>query len=409
MTNINPERLRRSFETYSEIGETEDGGLHRLTLSDADKEARDQFVTDLKSLGLEIRIDRVGNIFGRRSGEDSDSAPVMIGSHLDSQPYGGRYDGQIGVLIALETLRALDDEDIVTDRPIEIVNWTNEEGARFKPALLGSGAFVGQFDIEEVLATTDTDGKSIGEELERIGYAGDDPCKPRDIYAFLELHIEQGPFLTESGDSVGVVEGVLGMAWLNATITGQADHAGPSPMHNRQDALSAATDVIDEVGSLPQRLAPDARTTVGEVSVSPNSINVIPEEVRFTVDVRSYSESVVQRGIEEIEAELRRACERTNTTYELEKVWHIPHTDFSAQVRDRVADAAVKNGVEYQRMLSGAGHDAKYLNDITDAGMIFVPSADGLTHCEEEFTPWEDILAGARTYADTVCALATDE
>jgi N-carbamoyl-L-amino-acid hydrolase len=180
-------------------------------------------------------------------------------------------------------------------------------------------------------------------------------------------------------------------------------------MHSRQDALSAATDVIDEVGSLPQRLAPDARTTVGEVAVSPNSINVIPEEVRFTVDVRSYSESVVQRGVEEVEAELQRACERTNTTYELEEIWRIPHTDFSPKVRDRAADAATKHGIEHQRMLSGAGHDAKYLNDITDAGMLFVPSVDGLTHCEEEYTPWKDVLAGARTYADTVYALATED
>lgn len=407
MVSIDEDRFRDTFETYSEIGRTENDGLHRLTLSEADKQVRDQFVEDLEKLDLDIRIDEVGNIFGRREGTDPDAEPVLIGSHLDSQPYGGRFDGQLGVLSALETLRAFEDEGVEHRRPVEIVNWTNEEGSRFKPALMGSGTFVGEFDVDETLSQTDSDGTSVKEALEEIGYRGDAPCEPREpIHSYLELHIEQGPILEEKDRSVAVVEGIYGMAWLEATITGESDHAGPSPMHSRSDALVAATDVVQGIRRLSNRLSDDVVTTVGELDVSPGSINVIPSEVTFTVDVRSYNDEVVAELVDRVDTELAAACEREGTEYELEKLWHIPHTEFAQSIREAGVEAAETMDISYQTMVGGAGHDANYLADITDAGMLFVPSVDGKTHNEAEYTEWPDAVDGAKAFAEATRRLA---
>jgi len=279
MVTIDADRFEKTSRRYSQIGRTDDDGLHRLTLTETDRNVRDLFVEDLESLGLDIRIDEIGNIFGRRPGTDPDAAPVLIGSHLDSQPYGGRFDGQLGVLSALETLRTFEDAGVDHRRPIEIVNWTNEEGSRFKPALMGSGTFIGEFDVTDTLKHTDADGVTVAEALEQIGYNGEEPCEPREPYdSYLELHIEQGPKLEEAGLAVGAaVEGVFGMAWLEATIHGDADHSGPSPMHSRRDALVAASDIVTAVRRLSNRVADDVVvTTVGELEVSPGSINVVP-------------------------------------------------------------------------------------------------------------------------------------
>jgi N-carbamoyl-L-amino-acid hydrolase len=407
MVTIDADRFEETFRRYSEIGRTDANGLHRLTLSAEDKEVRDLFVSDLEDLGLDVRIDGLGNIFGRREGTDPDAEPVLIGSHLDSQPYGGRFDGQLGVLTALETLRAFDDEDLEHRRPIEIVNWTNEEGTRFKPALSGSGTFVGEFDLDDILSRTDADGVTVEEALEEIGYRGSEPVEPREEYhSFLELHIEQGPKLEEEGLSVGIVEGVYGMAWLEVTIHGDSDHAGPSPMHSRKDALVAAADVVTAVRRLSNRLAPDVVTTVGELEVAPGSINVIPSEVRFTVDVRSFDDDVVAELISHVEREVQNACELEGVDYEFEEIWHVPHTDFSPMVVDAALDAAREVGPSHRTMVSGAGHDATYLNTITDTGMLFVPSVDGKTHNEAEYTEWADAVEGAKVYAATTERLA---
>ena len=406
MVSIDPNRLESSFEAYSAIGRTENDGLHRLALSEADARIRDRFVTDLEALDLAVRVDEVGNIFGRREGADPDAAPVLIGSHLDSQPYGGRFDGQLGVLSALETLRALADADIDHERPIEIVNWTNEEGSRFKPALMGSGAFTGQLDTAEVLETTDADGVSVAEALAEIGYDGDDPAEPQEPYhAALELHVEQGPKLEEAGRSVGIVEGVLGMAWLEVTVHGDADHAGPSPTHARRDALVAAADVVSAVRRLSNRAAADVVTTVGEFEVSPGSINVIPDTVRFTVDVRSYDDAVVGELVDHVEREVENACAREGVAYDLEEIWRIPHTEFSSSVANTALDAAAAVGASHQPMVSGAGHDATYLNELTETAMLFVPSVDGKTHNEAEYTAWPDVVEGAHVFAETVSRL----
>lgn len=407
MVEIDPERLERTFERYAEIGATDGNGLHRLALTDADREARDLLVSDLEALGLSVRIDELGNVFGRRAGCE-ELPPVLVGSHLDSQPSGGRFDGQVGVLAALETLRALDDAGIETRRPIELVNWTNEEGARFPTPMLGSGVATGQLDREAMLDLADDDGTTIREELERIGYDGDAPVDLGDVYAALELHVEQGPKLDRSGHAVGVVEGVFGMAWLEVTITGESNHAGPTPMDARSDALATATDAISELNRLPNRLSADAVTTVGRIDVEPDSINVIPDEATFTVDVRSYDESVVEDGVAEIEAEIAAACRRHGTAYELDELWRIPPMEFSERVRGAVADAAQAIDADARSLVSGAGHDAKYLDDVTDAGMVFVPSVGGITHNEDEYTDWEDVVTGTRVFAEATRRLADE-
>ncbi|MFB6170838.1 MAG: Zn-dependent hydrolase [Haloarculaceae archaeon] len=405
--DIDADRFRETFETYSAIGATDAGGLHRLALSDADREARDLLYDQMEALDLDVRVDELGNMFGRREGTDPDAAPVVIGSHLDSQPSGGRYDGQLGVLTALETLRAFDDAGVETDRPVELVNWTNEEGSRFEQAMLGSGVAAGAVDVDHALSLEDGEGRSVAAELERIGYAGDDPARVEEAAAYLELHVEQGPKLENEGLSVGVVDGVFGLNWMEATIEGQANHAGPTAMHDRQDALVAATNAAGEIHDLPNRLSEDAVATVGRMDVSPNSINVIPSEVTFTVDVRSYDDDVVSSAHEDVEFEVATACEREGVDYEFEQLWSIDPLEFSPVVRDAVAAGAESAGVPYRHMISGAGHDANYMAQVTESGMVFVPSVDGITHAESEFTEWDDCVAGARTYANATLELAT--
>ncbi len=407
---IDADRLRERFDAYSEIGRTENGGLHRLTLSDADRAVRDRFVEDLEAVGLDVRIDELGNTFGRYPGGNPDAAPVFIGSHLDSQPYGGRYDGQLGVLTALETVAAIAEADFEPDRPIEVVNWTNEEGSRFQVSMMGSGGYVGHKPVEELLEVTDGDGNTVRDELERIGYDGDAPCEPPEtgVHSYLEIHPEQGPVLDDAGLSVGVVDGVYGLAWLEVTIEGKADHAGPTPMSNRRDALVAATDAISEINRLPGGLAEDAVTTVGSIGVEPDSINVIPETATFTVDVRSYDDDVTDRGIDRIEAEIAAASERHGVEYQIEQLSRHHSIAFSETVRSAADRGAETAGVETTHLVSGAGHDAQHLQSITDSGMLFVPSVDGLTHSEAEFTEWDDCVAGARTFARTTLELATN-
>lgn len=408
MELIDEDRFRETFDAYAEIGATPNEGLHRLTLTDEDRLVRDRFVSDLESLGLNIRIDSIGNIFGRRPGTEPDADPVLIGSHLDSQPNGGRFDGQLGVLTALETLRGFEDAGIDTRRPIEIVNWTNEEGSRFKHAMLGSAVFVGETELETALDLTDREGVCLGDELERIGYNGDYPVDPFEIHAHLELHVEQGPRLEEHGNTVGVVDGVFGMAWLRATIDGESDHAGPTPMYTRRDAMATAADAVSQIQRLPNRLAADAVATVGEFHLEPDSINVIPDRAEFTIDVRSYDDDVVQQAVARATAEIEAAAARHGTSTDLETIWRIPHTDFHPAVRDVLSDAAADLDVPFEHLVSGAGHDAKYINQIAPTAMLFVPSVDGKTHNEDEFTEWTDCVSGARVYAEAVRRLANE-
>ncbi len=405
---IDDERFERTVEAYSEIGGTENGGLHRLALTDSDKEARDTFVNDLEALDLDVSVDEVGNIFGRRDGAE-DLAPVFIGSHLDSQPYGGRFDGQLGVLTALETLRTFDDHDIMTDRPVVIVNWTNEEGARFAPALLGSSAFTGRASVEETLSTPDEyEGTvTLEEELERIGYDGDRPCTAGDIHSYLELHIECGPELEANGNSIGIADAIYASTWLEVTVRGQSKHAGPTPMEDRQDAFAATSEAVRDILSIPDRLDDESVVTVGEVHVSPNKRNIIPGEVTFSIDFRSGSDTVVTEAKNEVERALTASCRNHGTEYDIAEIMAKDRTDFSSIVTDAIEDATNSFDYPYQYIESVAGHDAMPMNDIAESAMILVPSVGGECHSENEFTRMDDCLAGANVFANTTYTLAT--
>ncbi|WP_459191095.1 allantoate amidohydrolase [Halosimplex sp. J119] len=400
--SIDAERFRRRFERFSEVGATERGGVDRPSLSDANMTARDTLVEWFRDAGLTVRIDEMGNIFGRREGTDDAVAPVLFGSHIDSQYNGGKYDGVIGVLGALEVVETLDDAGVATKRPLEVVAWSNEEGVRFQPDMLGSGVYCDVFDLEYAYEREDKDGKTFGEELERIGYKGDEPCEAEDIHCYFELHVEQGPFLEEAGIPVAAVEGVFGFSWMNVTFEGQANHAGPTPMDMRHDAFVATADVTKAVREITATGGEDLVGTVGSVDVWPNAINVIPETVEFTVDFRSYDDAAVDAAVERVQAEIAHAAEREGLDYEFEEIMRVDADPFDQSCIDTVVEAAENVGCEYSRLVSGAGHDANYLNTVAPTSMIFVPSVDGISHRESEFTEWDDVVTGTNVLLHAV-------
>ncbi|MDS0477259.1 Zn-dependent hydrolase [Natrinema sp. 1APR25-10V2] len=405
--SIDEQRFRRRFDEFSEIGATENGGVNRPSLSDENKEARDTIVEWFRDADLTVRIDEMGNIFGRRSGANPDADPVMFGSHIDSQYNGGRYDGVIGVLGGLEVVESLNDADETTTRPLEVVAWSNEEGVRFQPDMLGSGVFCDIFDLEYAYEREDKDGKTFGDELERIGYKGDEPCEPHDIHCYFEMHVEQGPFLEQEGLPVAAVEGVFGFSWMNVTFEGQANHAGPTPMDMRHDAFVATADVTDSVRRITATEGTDLVGTVGSVDVWPNAINVIPEKVEFTIDFRSYDDEAVDAAVEQIQREIAHAAEREGLEYEFEEIMRVDADPFDQSCIDTVVDAAETVGCDYTRLVSGAGHDANYLNKITPTSMIFVPSVDGISHRENEYTEWDDIVIGTEVLLEAVRSKAS--
>ncbi len=392
--SIDSRRFRERFDEFSAIGATEAGGVDRPSLSEANERARDTLVEWFREAELTVTIDEMGNIFGRREGSDPDADPVMFGSHIDSQYNGGRYDGVVGVLGALEVIESLNDRGVVTDRPLEIVAWSNEEGVRFQPDMLGSGVYTGVFDLEYAYEREDKNGTTFGEELERIGYKGDRPCEPDDVHCYFELHVEQGPFLEQAGLSIGVVEGVFGFSWLDVRFEGQANHAGPTPMDMRHDAFVATAEVTRAVRSITATGGADLVGTVGSVDVWPNAINVIPERVEFTIDFRSYDNGAVDAAVDRIREEVEWAADREGLEYEIEEIMRVDADPFDDDCIETVASAAEASGYEYTRLVSGAGHDANYLNTVAPTSMIFVPSVDGISHRESEYTEWEDVVAG---------------
>ena len=393
---IDKRRLEQSIEELGRIGQTPRGGLTRLALSDEDKRGRDWMVGRMREAGLSITVDQMGNIFGQRAG-DPGLPPVMMGSHVDSVPTGGRYDGQLGVLCGLEVIRSLNDAKIRTRHPVILAIFTNEEGARFQPAMIASGVMAGKIALEDAYNARDKDGIRLVDELERIGYLGAEPCVARPFRAYLELHIEQGPFLEEDGLSVGVVEGIVAIAWSRLTIHGVQDHAGPTPMRIRHDALVAAAEVVGGVRRIAREMGGELVTTVGNLVVAPNIVNAIPGRVTLSIDMRDPQDAALDRARTRLEAIVREACEREGVRYELEHYWRVPYTPFDRGVVDAVERAAGAAGARHRRIRSGAGHDAQYMAAIGPAGMVFVPSHDGRSHCEEEFTPMDDIEQGATT------------
>ena len=395
------------METQAEIGGTENGGLHRLSLSDADKEVRDWFLEAMEDAGLETRIDEMGNMFGRRSGTDPDADPVLLGSHLDSQPYGGIYDGALGVIAALEFVRSLNDEGIDTSHPVEIVNWTNEEGSRFQPAMQGSGVWTGELDLETEYAKTDADGAQFEAELERIGYKGETPAEPTTEYdSSLELHIEQGPKLENESKDVGVVTGVVGLTWGAVTFYGAAEHTGTTPMQDRQDALVAAADFITMVRRLGGTLGKETVASVGYADISPNSINIVPEEVTVTWGIRDPSDEVVEEGRERVLREAAAIAEREGVDYEWEDRARSESIEFPERPVSAVREAARAFDYDSMDVFSGAVHDAAKVGTICDTAMVFAVSEDGKSHTEDEYTSWDDCYSAANTLANAALDLA---
>ncbi len=408
--SIDRDRFVETMKEQAEIGGTDGGGLHRLTLTDEDKRIRDWFTDQLNALGIEVRVDEFGNMFGRRPGTDADADPVLIGSHLDSQPYGGIYDGALGMISSLELLRTLEEEDLATGHPIEVVNWTNEEGSRFQPAMQGSGVWVGEHDIETEYERTDDEGNRLVDELERIGYRGDNPAEPQTEYeAALELHIEQGPYLELADKQVGVVNGVVGFVWGAITFSGEADHSGPTPMHYRNDALVAAADVITGVRRIPGTLGERTVGTVGYVDVEPNSINIIPGEVTVTFGFRDPDDEIVETARDRVLHEAEAAAEREGVDWDWELRHRSESVDFADDCIDAVQGSADELGYDNMQIFSGAGHDAVHLTKVCDTSMVFSVSEDGKSHTEEEYTSWDDCYAAANTYANAAYRLANGE
>jgi N-carbamoyl-L-amino-acid hydrolase len=393
---IDRKRLEQSIDELGKIGETPRGGLTRVALTDDDRRGRDLMVRWMREAGLRVTVDQMGNIFGERAGAER-LPPVMIGSHIDSVPTGGKYDGQLGVLCGLETIRALDQHRIRTRHPVTLAIFTNEEGARFQPAKIASGVMAGKIALEDAYNARDKDGVRLVDELERIGYLGSEPCVPRPFRAYLELHIEQGPILEEEGLAVGIVDGIVAISWSRLSVYGVQDHAGPTPMRIRHDALVAAADVVTGVRRIARELGGDLVTTVGNLTVHPNIVNAIPGKVTLSIDMRDPRGETLVTARQRLDAVVKDACTREGVRYELEHYWQVPYTPFAPDVVAAIERAAVESGARHRHILSGAGHDAQYMAAIGPAGMIFVPSRDGRSHCEEEFTPMDDIERGATT------------
>jgi beta-ureidopropionase / N-carbamoyl-L-amino-acid hydrolase len=399
---VNGRRLKESLEAMAKIGGTAGGGLHRLTLTDEDRRARDLFVGWLREISLEVTVDEMGNIFGRRHGRENQLPSVLTGSHLDTQPNGGRFDGILGVMGALEVLRTLQENRVETDRAVEIVDWTNEEGTRFTPAMLGSGVWAGTFGRDWAYGRKDLLGKEFGAELERIGYRGKHPAIKRPIQAYFELHIEQGPVLERLGKTIGVPKGILGISWYDLLVEGKGNQAGPTPMEDRRDALCAAAEMILAVNALPARMGGEMVATVGEIHNFPNSRNIIPDHVQFTLDMRSWDEGLMEKAAGRILEDLRRIARERECPAKIEEVWRIGPTVFAPDLVKKVEETARELGYSPHSMVSGAGHDAAYVSRVFPTAMIFVPSIGGRSHVEVEDTRWEDCESGANVLLQAV-------
>ena len=391
---INGDRLWASLMELAQIGATPKGGVCRLALTDLDRQGRDLVTRWAKEAGMTVTIDKIGNGFMRRPGRNNSLPPIMTGSHIDTQPTGGKFDGNYGVLAGIEVVRTLNDHGIETEAPIEVAFWTNEEGSRFVPVMMGSGVFAKAFSLEHAYAAKDTDGKSVKDELERIGYIG--PQEPGDhpIGYYFETHIEQGPVLEDHDKTIGVVTGVLGIRWYDCTVTGMEAHAGPTPMALRKDALQVATQVMQEVVACAHRHPPHGRGTVGMVHVHPNSRNVIPGEVKFSIDLRNATDADCEAMDQDIRAVAQRISQETGLPIRIDLVSSYTAQPFNPDCIDAVRRGAQMLGYSHMDAVSGAGHDAVYMARLAPAGMIFIPCKDGISHNEIEDAKPEHITAG---------------
>lgn len=395
----------------AKIGALPNGGVRRLALTDEDRRARELFMTWCREIGLEVTIDELGSVYARKKahGTRAHHHPVILtGSHLDSQPTGGRFDGVLGVLAALEAVQTITEQDIPHTCDFEIVSWTNEEGARFAPAMLASGVFGGAFTRDFALSRSDTEGITIRDELIRIGFNGNRPAAwqaKAQVKAYIELHIEQGPILDRSKQMIGVVTGVQGIRWYDVTIRGMETHAGPSPMAMRNDPVRVLGRLIPGFYALATEFGNDARITIGELTVHPGSRNTVPGMVRLSVDIRHPLAEVLEAMDEKLRLICGRASQRDKIDVTCDEVWNSPPVYFDQRCVEAVEAAAARFGYRYRKMVSGAGHDAVYVSRVAPTGMIFIPCRDGISHNEMEFSGDEQVIAGANVLLATLLNL----
>lgn len=401
---INAGRLWDTIMETAKIGGTVKGGICRLTLTDSDCQVRDWFVKACESIGCTVTVDEMGNIFAHRLGKDKSLPPIAMGSHLDTQPSGGKFDGIVGVLSGLEVLRTLNDAGYTTNAPLEIINWTNEEGSRFTPPMLASGVFAGVFAQDFAYACKDRDGKKFGEELERIGYRGKTRCGDHELSAYFELHIEQGPILETENKMIGAVSGMQGQRWYEITVIGRESHAGTTPMHLRQDAMLACARMVEAINVIALNHAPLSVSTVGLVEVKPNSRNVIPGSVFFSVDLRHPNDTVLREMDKELKEMVGKVATGMGLKAKLENIWNSPSMKFDKGCVSVVRAAAEDLGYSHRDLVSGAGHDAVYIARVAPAAMLFVPCENGISHNETEKTEPEHVAAGANVLLSAVVA-----
>lgn len=403
---IDSGRLWGTIHETAKFGATPKGGVRRLTLGAEDKLVRDWFRTACEAAGLEVQVDALGSMFALRKGRDMSKLPIGVGSHLDTQPTGGKYDGILGTLAALEMVRTLNDAGIETETPICIVNWTNEEGSRFAPAMMASAAYVGDFTTDDILSRKDTEGVTVGEALDGIGYRGDKPVGAQKLGAFVELHIEQGPILEAEGKTIGVVDHGQGVLWYDGHIVGFESHAGTTPMPLRKDALATLSEIVLTVERIASGYGLKAVGTIGEAVIASPSRNVIPGDIAFTMDIRSADAEIMNALDKAVHAAVSEIAAHRKVEVNLDLVWRKEPTHFDSKLVDAVETAARDLGYSHRRITSGAGHDACNLNTVIPAAMVFVPCKDGVSHNELEDATQVDCAAGANVLMHTVLALA---
>jgi N-carbamoyl-L-amino-acid hydrolase len=399
---IDAERLWGELMETAVIGGTPKGGICRLTLTDLDRQVRDWFKARCEALGCTVTVDDMGAMYARRPGQRDDILPIAMGSHLDTQPTGGKFDGVLGVLGALEALRTLVQAGYETFAPIEVINWTNEEGSRFAPAMVASGVFAGAFTRDWAWAREDRAGITFRSALEDIGYLGAQPCGRHDLSAFFELHIEQGPILEAEDREIGIVTGVQGMRWYEVTVTGESAHTGATPMRLRKNALLGAARLVERINAIAERHKPDALGAVGLMEVRPNSRNVVPGEVFFCVDLRHPEAAMLDKLEAEYTDSLREICDPLELSVTSTRIWDQPPVRFDADCVASVRRAAELSGFSSREIISGAGHDAAYVSRVAPTAMIFVPCRGGISHNETEFTSKEQCAAGAQVLLQSV-------
>lgn len=403
---INGDRLWDSIHEVAKIGPGIAGGSNRQTVTDEDSEARHLFKKWCEDAGCTMGLDQMGTMYARREGTDPDALPVMVGSHLDTQPTGGRYDGVLGVLGALEIIRTLNDLDIKTKHPIEVVNWTNEEGTRYAPAMMASGVFAGIITQEDAYAKTDAEGKRFGDELERIGWKGDEPVGARKMHAFFELHIEQGPILEAEGKDIGVVTHGQGLRWIECTVTGKESHTGSTPMPMRKNAGRGMAQITELVHQIAMDNQPNAVGAIGQANVYPNSRNIIPGKAVFTVDFRSHELDRLNAMVARLMEEAPKLCEALDVGFEAEIVGQFDPPAFNEGLVQSIRDAAERLGYSHKDIVSGAGHDACWVNKLYPTAMVMCPCVDGLSHNEAEEITKEWSTAGAEVLFHAVLETA---